>query len=162
MAARILAKYLKGKGRVIEIEGIPGTSAAHERGTGFNEELSKYPAIRVVSREVANFDRKAAQEIMRHLLQNDTQFDAVFAHNDNMILGAIEAFEELEIQGPRVFIGFDAIREAVQAVKQGRLTATIAQEPETMGRLSIEIVAGYFRGEELPAIIPVDLSLVTK
>jgi ribose transport system substrate-binding protein len=162
MAARILAKYLKGEGRVIEIEGIPGTSAAHERGMGFNEELRKYPAIRVVSREVANFDRKEAQEIMRHLLQNGTQFDAVFAHNDNMILGAIEAFEELEIQMPRVLIGFDAIREAVQAVKQGRLTATIAQKPETMGRLSIEIVTGYFRGEELPAIIPVELSLVTK
>ncbi len=79
-----------------------------------------------------------------------------------MILGAIEAFEELEIQMPRVLIGFDAIREAVQAVKQGRLTATIAQKPETMGRLSIEIVTGYFRGEELPAIIPVELSLVTK
>ena len=162
MAARFLAKYLKGEGRVIEIEGIPGTSAAHERGMGFNEELKKYPAIRVVSREVANFDRKEAREIMRHLLQNDTQFDAVFAHNDNMILGAIEAFEELEIQMPRVLIGFDAIREAVQAVKQGRLTATIAQKPETMGRLSIEIVTGYFRGEELPAIIPVELSLVTK
>jgi ABC-type sugar transport system substrate-binding protein len=111
---------------------------------------------------VASLDRTAAQEIMRLLLQNDTQFDAVFAHNDNMILGAIEAFEELEIQRPHVFIGFDAIREAVQAVKQGRLTATIAQEPETMGRLSMEIVAGYFRGEELPAIIPVELSLVTK
>ena len=162
MAARILAKYLKGDGRVIEIEGIPGTSAAHERGTGFNEELSKYPAIKVVSREVANFDRKEAREIMRHLLRNDIQFDAVFAHNDNMILGAIEAYEELRSQTPRVFIGFDAIREAVQAVKQGRLTATIAQKPETMGRLSMGIVAGYFRGEDAPAVIPVELSLVTK
>ena len=162
MAARILANFLKGEGRVIEIEGIPGTSAAHERGMGFNEELRKYPAIRVVSREVANFDRKEAQEIMRHLLQNGTQFDAVFAHNDNMILGAIEALDELKIKMPRVLIGFDAIREAVQAVKQGRLTATIAQKPETMGRLSIEIATYYFRGEELPAIIPVELSLVTK
>jgi ribose transport system substrate-binding protein len=111
---------------------------------------------------VANFDRKEAQEIMRHLLQNDTQFDAVFAHNDNMILGAIEALEESEIQMPVVLIGFDAIREAVKAVKQGRLTATIAQKPKTMGRLSIEIVTDYFRGEKLPAIIPVELSLVTK
>lgn len=161
MAARLLTKVLKGKGKVIEIEGIPGTSAAHERGLGFNEELSKYPAIEVVSREVANFDRKEAREIMMHLLQNDIKFDAIFAHNDNMILGALEAVEESKTT-PRVFIGFDAIREAVQEVKRGRLTATIAQKPETMGKLSIKVVAGYFRGEKLPAIIPVELSLVTK
>jgi ribose transport system substrate-binding protein len=61
-----------------------------------------------------------------------------------------------------VLIGFDAIREAVQAVKQGRLTATIAQKPETMGRLSIESSVLYFRGEKLPSVIPVELSLITK
>ena len=77
MAARILAKSINSKGRVIEIEGIPGTSAAHERGLGFNEELGKYPNIVVVSREVANFDRKEARAIMRHLLQNNIQFEAV-------------------------------------------------------------------------------------
>jgi ribose transport system substrate-binding protein len=162
MASRVLAQLLKGKGRIIEIEGIPGTSAAHERGMGFNEELRNYPEITVVAREVANFDRREAHDVMLGLLQNDTKFDAVFAHNDNMILGVIDALEEMQVQKPRVLIGFDAIREAVQAVRQGRLTATIAQRPETMGRLSIESSALYFRGEILPPVIPVELSLVTK
>jgi ribose transport system substrate-binding protein len=162
MASRVLAQLLKGKGRVIEIEGIPGTSAAHERGMGFNEELRKYPGIKVVAREAANFDRQEAREVMHDLLQNGTEFDAVFAHNDNMILGVIDALEEMKVQSPRVLIGFDAIREAVQAVKQGRLTATIAQQPETMGRLSIESSVLYFRGEKLPSVTPVELSLVTK
>ena len=160
MAARVLADFLKGEGSVIEIEGIPETSAAHERGLGFNEELGKYPAIRVVSRQVAHFDRNEAKAIMRLLLLNKIPFDGVFAHNDNMILGALDAFEELDNQIPRVFVGFDAIREAVQAVKEGRLAATIAQQPETMGRLSIETVTGYFRGEEVPTQIPVELTLV--
>jgi ABC-type sugar transport system substrate-binding protein len=162
MASRVLAQLLKGKGSVIEIEGIPGTSAAHERSMGFNEELRKYPEITVVAREVANFDRQEAQEVMHGLLQKDTEFDAVFAHNDNMILGVIDVLEEMKVQSPRVLIGFDAIREAVQAVKQGRLTATIAQKPETMGRLSIESSVLYFRGEKLPSVIPVELSLFTK
>ena len=61
-----------------------------------------------------------------------------------------------------MLIGFDAIREAVQAVKQGRLTATIAQKPETMGRLSIESSVLFFRGEKLSAAIPVELSYITK
>ncbi len=162
MASRVLAQLLKGKGSVIEIEGIPGTSAAHERGMGFNQELRKYPEITVVAREAANFDRQEAQEVMHGLLQDDTGFDAVFAHNDNMILGVIDALENVKVQSPRVLIGFDAIREAVQAVKQGRLNATIAQKPETMGRLSIESSVLYFRGEKLPSVIPVELSLITK
>jgi ABC-type sugar transport system substrate-binding protein len=162
MASRVLAQLLKGKGSVIEIEGIPGTSAAHERGMGFNQELRKYPEITVVAREAANFDRQEAQEVMQGFLEKDTGFDAVFAHNDNMILGVIDALEEMNVHSPRVLIGFDAIPEAVQAVKQGRLTATIAQKPETMGRLSIESSVLYFRGEKLPAVIPVELSLITK
>jgi ribose transport system substrate-binding protein len=129
---------------------------------GFNEGLRKYPEITVVAREAANFDRREAQEVMHGLLKNGTEFDAVFAHNDNMILGVIDALEEMKVQSPRVLIGFDAIREAVQAVKQGRLTATIAQKPETMGRLSIESSVFYFRGEKLPSITPVELSLITK
>jgi ABC-type sugar transport system substrate-binding protein len=162
MASRVLARSLKGRGSVIEIEGIPGTSAAHERSMGFNEELRKYPQISVVARQVANFNRQEAREIMRSFLRNDTQFDAVFAHNDDMILGVIDAFEELNVQSFRVLIGFDSIREAVQAVRKGRLTATIAQQPETMGRLSMEYSARYFRGEKLPAVRPVELSVITK
>ena len=99
---------------------------------------------------------------MQSLLDRNIQFDAVFAHNDNMILGVIDALEKIKVQSSPVLIGFDAIREAVQAVKQGRLTATIAQQPAAMGRLSIESAAFYFRGEELPSVIPVELSLVTK
>jgi ribose transport system substrate-binding protein len=162
MAARVLVQLLKGKGSVIEIEGIPGTSAAHERGMGFNQELRKYPEITVVAREAANFDRQEAQEVMQGLIEKDIGFDAVFAHNDNMILGVIDALEEMNVHSPRVLIGFDAIPEAVQAVKQGRLTATIAQKPEAMGRLSIESSVLYFRGEKLPAVIPVELSLIAK
>jgi len=162
MVARVLARLLKGRGSVVEIEGIPGTSAAHERGLGFNEEIRKYPAITVVAREVANFERQEARTVMHGLLENNTTFDAVFAHNDNMILGVIDALEDKNVQTPRVLIGFDAIREALEAVKQGRLTATIAQKPETMGRLSIESSVLYFREEPLRSIIPVELSLIAK
>lgn len=162
MAARVLAKHLKSKGKVIEIEGIPGTSASQDRGAGFNQELQKYSEIKVVLREAAYFDRKEAKVIMRQFLEDGIEFDAVFAHNDNMILGVIDALEEMNIEAPRVLIGFDAIPEAVQAVKQGSLTATIAQKPKTMGRLSIESAVLYFRGEPLSPYIPVELSLISK
>jgi ribose transport system substrate-binding protein len=99
---------------------------------------------------------------MLRLLQTGVNFDAVFAHNDNMILGALEAMESVGYTLPRVLIGFDAIREAVRAVEQGKLTATIAQRPERMGRLAIQSAARILRGEQLPSEIPVELELIEK
>lgn len=162
MAARILAQRFQEDARVVEIEGIPGTSACYERGIGFNEELRKHPRIKVVDRDVANFDRKEAQEVMQRIILNDNNFDAVFAHNDDMILGVIDALKKSDDQRQRILIGFDALREAKEAVQQGQLTATIAQEPESMGRLSIETAVQYFRGQEINPTLFVDLSVVTK
>ncbi len=162
MAGEALVRYLGGQGRIIEIEGIPGTSAAQERGMGFNQVIWEHSQMKVVARETAHFDRKRARETMLRLLQTGVDFDAVFAHNDNMILGALEAMESVRYTLPRILIGFDAIREAVRAVEQGKLTATIAQRPERMGRLAIQSAARILRGEQLPSEIPVELELIEK
>ncbi len=162
MAARILAQHFKGEVNVVEIEGIPGTSAAHERGVGFNEELRKLSRIKVVAREVGNFDREEARGVMKRIMQKVENFDAVFAHNDDMILGIIDVLKKANNHPPRVLIGFDAIREAKEAIQQGQLTATIAQKPEAMGRLSIETAVQYFRGHEIKPTLFVALSVITK
>jgi ABC-type sugar transport system substrate-binding protein len=162
MAGEALVRYLSAKGRIIEIEGIPGTSAAQERGIGFNQVIWEHSQMEVVVRETAYFDRKRARATMLRLLKSGVDFDAVFAHNDNMILGALEAMESVKYTLPRVLIGFDAIREAVRAVEQGKLTATIAQRPERMGRLAVQSAARILRGEQLPSEIPVELKLIEK
>jgi ABC-type sugar transport system substrate-binding protein len=162
MAGEFLVKRLDGHGRILEIEGIPGTSAAHERGMGFNEVLGRYPEMKLVTREAAYFDREKARTSMERLLRNGSEFDAVFAHNDNMILGVLDALESAGTARPKVLIGFDAIDEAVEAVRLGKLTATIAQKPEEMGRLAIESAVKYFRGEKLPKSILVELRMITK
>ena len=160
MAARALVRHLVGKGKIIEIEGIPGASATQERGMGFNQEIKKHPHMKVVAREIAHFDRKKARETMMRLLQKGVDFDAVFAHNDNMILGVLEAIESSKYKKTTVLIGFDGIKEAVNAVKQGKLTATIAQQPEAMGRLAIQSAVQLLRGDSLPPRIPVGLELI--
>jgi ABC-type sugar transport system substrate-binding protein len=162
MAGSALVRYLGGKGRIVEIEGIPGTSAAQERGVGFNQVIGKHSQMKVVARQTAHFDRKRARETMLRFLRTGVHFDAVFAHNDNMILGVLEAMESAKYTRPRVLIGFDAIREAVLAVEQGKLTATIAQRPESMGRLAVQSAARLLRGEQIPPEIPVDLKLIEK
>ena len=160
MAADALVRYLDGEGRIFEIEGIPGTSASQERGMGFNQVVWANSHLKVVAREAAYFDRKLARQTMLRLLQTGVQFDAVFAHNDNMILGVLDAMESVKFVGSRVLIGFDAIREAVRAVHQGKLTATIAQRPEIMGYLTVQSAARLLRGEQIPPEIPVELELI--
>ncbi len=160
MAAKLVADLLRNKGRVIEIEGIPGTSPAHDRGYGFNDEIKRFKNIKVIAREVANFDRKQAEQVMTKLLNENVSFDAVFAHNDNMILGVTDALSQVELSANKILVGFDAIKDAVHAVKTKNISATIAQHPEAMGRMALEVAAKYFRGEEIPANIPVTLSVI--
>lgn len=160
MAGEFIANQLNGKGNILELEGIPGTSAAHERGMGFNETIAKSPGIKIAAREIAYFDREKAREAVTRLLKKGDSFDAIFAHNDEMILGAIEAFESSAVPLPPVTVGFDAIPPALEAVKQKRLTATVAQKPEKMGELAVQNAARIFRGEDLPKVTLVDLELV--
>ena len=160
MAARLIAKYLKNKGNIIEIEGIPGASAAYERGFGFNDELKKFINVKVITREVANFDRNEAINVITKLISNGINFDAVFAHNDNMILGVMDVLSKKNYATPKILIGFDAIKEAVRAVNEKRITATIAQQPNEMGNIAIRTAARFFRGGKISTFIPVNLSMI--
>jgi ribose transport system substrate-binding protein len=162
MAAEFLCKALNGEGKVVELEGIPGTSAARDRGKGFNDYLKeKCPGLEVVARQPADFNRAKGLQVFENILQAQPQIDGVFAHNDEMVLGAIQAAEAAGRTGI-IFVGFDAIDDAVKAVKEGKLAATVAQQPAEMGRLAVEMAVKYLRGEKVEKFIPVPLSLVTK
>ena len=162
MAAEFLCNALGGEGKVVELEGIPGTSAARDRGKGFNEYMSENcPGIEIVARQTANFNRAEGLTVFENILQAQPEIDGVFAHNDEMILGAIEAAEAAGRADEIVFVGFDAIDDAIQAIKEGKLAATVAQQPAEMGRLAVETAVKYLNGEDVPEYIPVDLALVT-
>lgn len=160
LAAGVLSRRLRGSGKIVELEGTPGTSAAQERGEGFNQALAAHPALQVVAREPAHFDRQTARQQIATLLEQGLLFEGVFAHNDEMILGALEALPAGGSPGHPVLVGFDASPEAVQAVRDGRLSATIAQQPARMGELALEAAAAYFRGTPPPAEITVTLEVL--
>jgi ABC-type sugar transport system substrate-binding protein len=161
LAAEILVKHLGGMGRVVELEGIPGASATVDRGTGFNDALLVYPDIQVVAREAAQFERAPAKRVILKLLSQGTEFDAVFAHNDNMILGALEALTESGLRD-KILIGFDGIPEAKDAVAKGRIAATIAQVPDEMGAIVVGKAVAYLRGEAIPGIVSVRLEAIER
>lgn len=159
MAGAFIAQKLGKKGNVVELEGIPGTSAARDRGTGFNAAL-KGTKIKVVARQAADFDRTKGLNVMENILQAQPKIDAVFAHNDEMALGALKA-----ISGTKkhiMVVGFDATDDAVKAVKSGAMAATVAQQPAFIGEKGVETAAAVMAGKKVAAFIPVGLKLITK
>lgn len=161
MAGNYLGELLENRGKVVELVGIPGTSAARDRGKGFNEVMKEFPDITIVASQTADFNRDKGLKVFENILQAQPEIDGVFAHNDEMILGAIAAAEAAGRDGI-VFVGFDAIDDAVNAVEDGRLAATVAQQPRIMGELAVEKGLAHFMGEDLPEFIPVPLKLVTQ
>ncbi len=161
MAAEYMVELLGGKGKIVELEGIAGTSAARDRGKGFNEVISANSGLSVVAKQTANFNRAEGLSVFENILQAQSEIDGVFAHNDEMILGAIQAAEASGRTGI-VFIGFDAVDDAVNAVKSGKLAATVAQQPGEIGSLGVEAAVKSLSGESVESSIPVPLALVTK
>jgi len=162
MAAEYVAKRLNGKGNVVMLEGIAGTSAARDRGKGFREGLAKFPGIKLVAVQTADFDRAKGLAVMENILQAQKKIDAVFAQNDEMALGAIQAIAAANRQKEMFVVGFDAIADALTAIKNGTMAATIAQQPKEMGRLAVEAAVKIIKKQSVPKFTPVPLKLVTK
>lgn len=156
MAAEHLTSIVGEGAAVAELEGVPGSSAARERGEGFNKIAAE--SLDVVAKQTANFNRSEGLSVMENILQANPDIKGVFAHNDEMALGALEA---IEASGKDIaVVGFDATDDAVKAVEDGRLDGTIAQKPEMIGEMAVEAAVQSLEGEEVEASIPVELELI--
>ena len=160
MAGKYIVEQLGGEGNVVELEGIAGSSAARDRGAGFNEGI-KGSNLKVVAKQTADFDRTKGLTVMENILQGNKDIKAVFAHNDEMALGAQKALEDAGMNGI-IVVGFDATDDAVKAVKSGKMAATVAQQPDLIGSLGVETAIKVLNNENVDAFIPVELQLVTK
>jgi ribose transport system substrate-binding protein len=162
MAGDFIAEQLGEEGNVVELQGIPGTSAARDRGKGFNQAMDKYSGMEVIARQPAGFDRAEGMTVMENILQGNQDIDAVFAHNDNMALGAMEAIAAAGRSDEIMIVGFDAIDDAREAVKEGEMAATVAQKPGLMGEMAVETAIKVVNGEEVAEYTPVPLELITE
>lgn len=158
IAGKYILDLLGGKGKVVELEGIPGTTAARDRGTGFNKAIAG--KLEVVAKQTADFDRTKGLNVMENILQGQGKIDAVFAHNDEMALGALKA---IEATGRNIaVVGFDATDDAVSSVKAGKLKATVAQKPAEIGAKGVEIADKVVKKQDVPKNVPVALELIKK
>ena len=148
-----------GEGAVVaELEGVTGASAAIDRSQGFHNIADT--KLQVVARQTANFARAEGMSVMENMLQANPDIQAVFAANDEMALGAMEAISGA---GKNIMVvGFDATDDAIASIEAGQMAGTIAQQPELIGSTAVEYALKLITGESIPKSVPVEVTLITK
>lgn len=162
LAGEYLAKALGGKGKVAVIRGVLGVQAHQDRVAGFQEGISSAPSIQMVTTQPANSERAMGMSVMENLLTSYPDLTGVFATNDQMALGAMEALSARKLTGKVKLVGFDAGKEAVRAVKDGKLEAVVAQHPAEMGKQAVESALKVLHRQGIKKRIDTGTTLVTK
>jgi ABC-type sugar transport system substrate-binding protein len=163
VAGRYLAKMLGGAGKIAIIEGISGHETADRRRLGFLKGIEAHSGIRVVASQTADWERARAYTVAENLLQAHPDLDGIFAANDEMALGALEAVAaSRRLERVRV-IGFDAIPDALANIASGRLLGSVAQFPGEMGRLGVRYAVALLReGKAPPAEILTRVEMIDR
>jgi ribose transport system substrate-binding protein len=162
LAGEHLAAVTGGKARVAVLEGIPGHETGDSRLRGFRDALAKHPGMTIVSSQPANWERDQGFTVFQNMLQAHADIDALFACNDLMALGAVEAIAAAGRSGRIRVVGFDALDDARTAIEAGKMEASMAQSPRDMGRLAVEGAARLLKSESLPADQTVPIELVAR
>jgi len=155
-AARVMVELLDGKGNIVELVGTVGSAPANDRFIGFREVLQDYPEIKIIASESADFTRAKGKEVMQSFLEKyGDQIDGLYAHNDDSAIGAIQAIEDYGLRPGKdiVIVSIDAIRDAFQAMIDGKLNATVECNP-LLGPKFFDTALKVVNDEYVPKWIP--------
>ena len=160
-AARVMAKLVNGKAKIVELVGTIGSAPAIDRYKGFREILKDYPGMEIIASESGDFTRARGLEVMESFLNEyGRTITAVYAHNDDMALGAITAIERHGLK-PGVdikIVSVDAARGAFEAMIAGKLNATVECNP-LLGPQFFELALKVINGESVPKWVPSEESI---
>ena len=156
-AAEWLAGQTKGTASIVELAGTPGASAADDRAAGFRDGIAKYPNMKIIASQTGNFSRATGQGVMQNIAQSlGKKITAVFAHNDEMALGALQALIAAGIKPgvDVIVVSVDGERAGLEAIERGELGATVECNPR-FGPLAFDTIDKYRKGEAIPPKIVV-------
>jgi ribose transport system substrate-binding protein len=158
---KAIVKSLNGRGNVVQIEGKPGSVVNQLRGKGFREIVEQEKGIKIIAHAIANYERVQALKAMEDILQAHRKIDAVYAHNDDMALGIVQAFNEAGRKGEAKIYGVDGIQPgALQAVYDGDMAATWLYLP--LGSEGAEVAARVLWGQKVPRKIILPSPMISK
>jgi inositol transport system substrate-binding protein len=148
MAMEFIAEQLNGEGNVLMIQGYMGQAAQIKREIGAKNVLEDTPGLKLLASQTAEWDRATAMSLMENWIQSyGDEIDAVFAQNDEMGLGALEALENADMKEDVVLISIDGISDALQAVKSGRMDATVFQDAQGQGSTAVQTALKIVRND---------------
>lgn len=153
LAATGMVAAIGTTGDVVLISGVPGNESQDARAKGFLDEIAKTPGIKVVAQQPGNSERQLGLTVMENLLTAHPNIKGVFATNDQMALGAMEAVEARKLRGKIAIIGFDATKEAANAIVEGKMTGSVAQSPREMGRQGVLAAIALAEGRTVPKLV---------
>jgi ribose transport system substrate-binding protein len=162
-AGEFAAKMLNGKGDVVEIKGLPGSTPARDRSDGFREAIAAFPGIKIIHDPVANWLREEAMSQMESALSANPHIDLVYAHNDPMAVGAYLAAKAKGRDTEMKFIGIDGLPGldgGEQSVKEGKLAATFVYP--TGGTEAMDYASKILAGETVPHRVTLPTRIITK
>ena len=162
IAGRFLVQISNGAANVAILEGIPGHQTGDARLRGFKEAIQGSPNVKIVTSQTANWERDQGFTVFQNMLQAHPEINAVFACNDIMALGAVEAIRAANKTGQIHVIGFDAVDDARKAIAAGTMDGSVAQFPSEMGRIAVENAVKLIHHEPVQAETPTKLEMVTK
>ncbi|RXK52821.1 ABC transporter substrate-binding protein [Oleiharenicola lentus] len=151
MAADWLAKKVNGTGSIVELQGTPGSAPANERRRAFGDAIAKYPGLKIIDSQSGDFRRAGGKEVMEAFLKKHGKaINIVYAHNDDMALGAIQAIEQAGLKPGQdiIIVSIDAIKEAIQAVIDGKINCTVECNP-LFGPKVFDTIARMRAGEKV-------------
>lgn len=151
-AAEWLATATNGKAQIVELSGTPGSSVAADRAKGFRDGIAKYPGMTILASQTGNFTRAQGERVMQNIAQSlGTRITAVYAHNDEMALGAIQALKAAGRKPGQdvIVVSVDGQRAALEAIIAGELGATVESNPR-FGPLAFDTIEKYLRQEQIP------------
>jgi ribose transport system substrate-binding protein len=161
LAGGHLVKVLGGRGKVAVIRGILGIRTHDDRLAGFREAIAAAPGMELVTVQPANSERGLGMSVAENILTSHPDLKAIFATNDQMALGAVEAVAARDLTGKVAVVGVDATREAVTAIQNGKLSADISLHPEALGRDAVVAAIKAARSEPVEKKIDTGATLVT-
>jgi len=160
---KLFVDTLGKKGNYVELLGIVSDNNTWNRSKGFHSSVDNYPGLKMVAQQSADFDRNKAMEVMESILQAHPDIDGVFCGNDAMAMGAYQALVAANKADKVKVFGFDGAEDAINSIKEGKLTATAMQFPKIIAETAATYADEYFKGKkDFPKKLPIAVEVVTK
>lgn len=161
MAANYIAEQLADGGQVAQIEGQAGSPAAQQRIDGYTTTVGEHEHLELVASQPGDWDRLKALNAASNIMRANPDVQAFYANNDTMALGVVEAVANEGKQGEIIVVGTDGVPDAIQSVRDGNMSATVASFPYEMGRTALEVAIRLLEGQDVPSTVVSQQELIT-